>query len=342
MRRTSAGLVHLLLIVTAAGGCSAPADTVFLDGGNGRDGSADGALPNVDFGTTDATVHLDAPDSDQGVDAGGLDVGADAASLDLGADPDLGTDAGGPDAGTSPCSPPTGAAAPPFPDDVVAWYDSCDPAVILDTNDRVVSWPARAGSAPALEPYGTGALAVTSSALGGRVMAFDTGLLRTTTSTWNTVQNTIIVLVVPVATSGEDIVGSGNYWTPNDTLLMLYTGQVAGHFWPMDRFTGTQTYGTIPVATNLPVVLSQVNDGVVRTLSVFTNGVENGTNSWAQAANSTPLRPILVGRRCEVCPASENFTGEIAEVLIYDRPLTVTERVEAEDFVRSRFGLPSP
>jgi hypothetical protein len=52
----------------------------------------------------------------------------------------------------------------------------------LDASDRVVSWPARAGSAPALEPYGTGALAVTSSALGGRVMAFDTGLVRTTTS----------------------------------------------------------------------------------------------------------------------------------------------------------------
>ncbi|MBK8592040.1 MAG: hypothetical protein IPN77_23570 [Sandaracinaceae bacterium] len=122
---------------------------------------------------------------------------------------------------------------------------------------------------------------------------------------------------------------------------MLYTGQVAGHFGPWTRFTGTQTYGTIPVATNLPVVLSGERR-VVRTLSVFTNGVENGTNTWAQAANSTPLRPILVGRRCEVCPASENFTGEIAEVLIYDRPLTVTERVEAEDFVRSRFGLPSP
>ncbi len=88
-------------------------------------------------------------------------------------------------------------------------------------------------------------------------------------------QNTIIVLVVPAATSGEDIVGSGNYWTPNDTLLMLYSGEVAGHFWPMDQFTGTQTYGTIPVATNVPVVLSQVNGQVVQALSVFTSGVEN-------------------------------------------------------------------
>jgi len=50
----------------------------------------------------------------------------------------------------------------------------------------------------------------------------------------------------------------------------------------------------------------------------------------------------LVGRRCASCPASENFSGEIAEVLIYDRPLSVAERVEAEDFVRARFGLLPP
>lgn len=338
MRRTSAGLVHLLLMITVAGGCSAPADTVVLDGGEGRDGSADGALPDLslDSGNPDAASDLGILDA-TALDSGDPDLGADAG------DPDLGADTGDPDAGVAPpCSAPTGAATPPFLDDVVAWYDSCDPAITLDANDRVVSWPARAGSAPPLEPYDTGALAVTSSVLGGRVMSFDAGLLRTTTSTWNTVQNTIIVLVVPAATSGEDIVGSGNYWTPNDTLLMLYLGSVAGHFWPMDRFTGTQTYGNIAVAANAPVVLSQVNDGIARTLSVYTDGVANGTGTWSQDASPTPLRPIMVGRRCEVCSFAENFTGEVAEVLIYDRPLTVTERAEAEDFVRSRFGLASP
>lgn len=329
MRACAFGLVHILMVLVA-GGCSAPADTVMIDGGEGRDTSAEGG--QLDFGGADAAEDLGGGDSSVSADAGDPDAG----------DPDVGVDAGDPDAGAPPCSPPTGAAAPPFVDDVVAWYDSCDPAIVVDGSDRVVSWPTRAGSAPPLEPYDTGALAVTSSALGGRAMAFDVGALRTTTATWNTVQNTIIVLVVPAATSGEDIVGSGDYWTPNDTLLMLYSGAVAGHFWPTDRFSGTQTYGSIAVTANQPVVLSQVNDGVVRTLSVFTDGVANGTGTWAQVANPTPLRPIVVGRRCEVCPASENFTGEIAEVLIYDRPLSLAERAEAEDFVRSRFGLPSP
>lgn len=329
------GLVHATLL-SVVGGCSAPAETVTIDASDARDASADGSFPDFgfDLGGTDATV--DAGDLDLSTDAGDPDMDADAG------DPDMGADAGDPDTGAPPCSPPSGAAAPPYVDDVVAWYDSCDPAIVLGASNEVLSWPARAGSAPPLEPYDTGATAVTSSTLGGRVMLFDTGVLRTTTDTWNTVQNTIVVLVVPAATSGEDIVGSGNYWTPNDTLLMLYVGSIAGHFWPIDRFSGTQTYGTIPVAANLPVVLAQVNDGVARTLSVYTDGVADGTNTWMQDASPTPLRPILVGRRCEVCPFSENFSGEIAEVLIYDRPLSEAERVEAEDFVRSRFGLSSP
>jgi chitodextrinase len=87
-----------------------------------------------------------------------------------------------------------------------------------------------------------------------------------------------------------------------------------------------------PISLNSFVLLASVYDQAAN--AVFVNGAAAASNSYTTAIN-TPAGSLYVGGQ----PTQNSFDGDIAELLIYGRGLTVAERHNIEAYIYFKYGV---
>lgn len=70
--------------------------------------------------------------------------------------------------------------------------------------------------------------------------------------------------------------------------------------------------------------------------SLFLNGVSIGQGALSDLI-ATPRTQNFIGQNYD---ATDKYSGQVAEILVYDRPLTVSERTNVETYLFSRYALP--
>ena len=235
----------------------------------------------------------------------------------------------------------------PWPTPVIAsglqaWYRA-DSGVVKDGSNKVSEWDDVSGhrlnslqTTGSLQP-----LLVASAMFGQPAVSFDgTTLLRTSgvadVQGWAS-DLTVIIVTVPGATQAAygSLVDMSS-----DTAHGFVVGQLGGatnqeQLWFMDGAqTGWYAGPASAIAAGQVQVLSVMKNGTTGT--AFVNGIGQGSGS-VPAAMLTPLTALALGGRAS---GSYSYNGQIAEVLIYNRALTNTERGEIESSLQTKYVNP--
>ncbi len=147
---------------------------------------------------------------------------------------------------------------------------------------------------------------------------------------------TVIAVAVPGATQAAY---SSLVDLSSDTAHGFVVGQLANatnqyQLWFMDSAQGGWNSSPAATATAGAVqVLSVVKNGTNATS--YLNGATQGTSS-VPATMFDPVAALAVGNRAS---GNYGYAGQIAEVLVYNRALSDTERAQVETALSNRYGL---
>jgi hypothetical protein len=153
------------------------------------------------------------------------------------------------------------------------------------------------------------------------------------------------IITVMLTNNSGTIVSKADATDRNYQVWVDATDRVLHH--TLGRATGDPTnserYGTI-YALNEPKitagVISDTGSSLTR-LSPFLNGVADPAANNDGISNGTVAADVLIGaRRASINTGSaEFFTGDIAEIAIYDRDLTSSEVQRVESYLALKYGI---
>jgi hypothetical protein len=178
-----------------------------------------------------------------------------------------------------------------------------------------------------------------AAALNGQpAVAFDGTSLLATAAAVDVQAGSNDVTVIAVAAPGATQQASSSLVDLSaDTSRGFVLGQAGGstnqyQLWWMDAAqSGWQSSPVLGAAAGRVQVLSVVKSGTVAT--GYLNGTAQGTSTVA-AAMWDPVAALAVGSRAS---GSYGFTGQIAEVLVYNRALTDPERAQLETALTTKY-----
>jgi len=224
-----------------------------------------------------------------------------------------------------------------------AWYRA-DLGVVKDGGNHVSQWTDLSGNGAHVETAIAGQEPgwVASGLNGKPVVQFSGSNILTTAGpvdvlAGNTDQ-TVIAVVAPAATQTN--------WS---TVVDLSSGQSQGFalqqdgshandyklWWMGNPPAGWKSSPGAPAASGVGVqVLSLVKNGTGAT--DYVNGVSQGTDS-VPGSVQTPVAPLAVGN---AVGGGYGYNGEIAEILVYNRALSDTERHSIETALAARYVNP--
>jgi hypothetical protein len=319
---------------------------VLVSGCNCGDGSP------LDAGT-DSGMAQDSGSRDAGVDAG-LDAGVDA-GLDAGVDAglDAGVDAGL-DAGVLPCVMECAGVISPtttLPSlGLVLWVRSDVGVNVAPSTQRVCGWCDLSGHGNHLTPLDLmHQTLLVPTATGGHPAVRWSGQ--------ESLQHSGVLGIG--ATSGRTVVVVATLDDRSVRSVPFYQGHVGtlGEWWGIDpnvfrtvgdRFGVYLTANSFDTATPTDVLPHQH----VMTISTMTPGAVIAEAMTYHLDGSLQTLTTTAGNGLISSLANANITEigfggiparmSISELLLYDRPLTATERQDVEQVMRARYSLPPP
>lgn len=235
---------------------------------------------------------------------------------------------------------------PTVPGGLQVWYRA-DLGIGMDANNNVSLWADLTGngshlvqtSNPSLEPSWSGNV---SSLFGHPGIDFNGSDVLATSAAVNLLagssDQTVIAVVAPAATQKA-------YSSIVDLSSSISNGFVLGEhgtqtnqyeLWWMD--SGQTGWYSSPGATasaGQPGIISVTKSGA--TASTYLNGVLQGTGA-APATILTPTAALAVGNRVG---GGYGYTGQIGEVLVYNRALSSSERSQVETQLITRYVNPN-
>ena len=219
------------------------------------------------------------------------------------------------------------------------WLDAADLGTITEVLNKVSQWDDKSGNNRHVS-QGNGALQPTtgSHSLNGlNILRFDASRLDVVDLLGLAGQPSMSAFIVARASDGQSNATNMLYiGQAGDGAQIQYRGDASQRFtdgtkrWLDDAFAAAGTLGAW--VRSGP---TQHADG-----SFFKNGqfadpvaVSGGTNTLNIAAGGTSVGGSFGG--------GDEFTGEIAEVIVYDRALTDMERMDVERYLAAKWGLPN-
>ncbi|MBX3737166.1 MAG: fibronectin type III domain-containing protein [Candidatus Didemnitutus sp.] len=242
--------------------------------------------------------------------------------------------------GLSPWPAPTVSAG------LRAWYRA-DKGVIKDENNRISQWTDLSGQGlhvlqmadPGRQPL------LTNNALNGQpAVSFDSAQLLLQTPRAVDVQGsgddrTLIVVLRPAAQqTGEMTILDEQWGEPsyNPALRTVGGNNQVSLLWMGNEIAGVRSVPQFNLTAGEVQILSAVKNGA--TASSYLNGVGLGSNLQDDATLSHAPGYWAIGNRPNA--PYYGFQGEIAEVLIYNRALTETERQQVETALTTKYVNP--
>lgn len=231
-----------------------------------------------------------------------------------------------------------------------AWYDASDTSTITESGGAVSQWNDKSGSGFHVSQATAASQPTTGSfTLGGlNVIRFDGGdvLAGSTASDWTFITSgsiSIIVLCTQTGANGVYRPILGNKREGQADRGIQFAGDRSTNLGLVQTFNGSAFMylsGFSRIAQNKPTILSSVHDMSAATAGkakVFLDRAEVQTDNASTGATSStaPTYAMRIGAE----PTTYFFTGDIAEVLFFDRAITQTERFKINDYLRLKWSL---
>jgi len=135
---------------------------------------------------------------------------------------------------------------------------------------------------------------------------------------------------------------TGSTWSSPYVSYSIYkdiTGPVAFQTGHSGGTPLVQTFAKQPLSTNLPCLLTGIFNG--STDKFYSAGaLQDTATDTASLVYNTPIDTAIGG--CSSGRLADFFSGDIAEVMIYNRGLNSTEQNEAEVYLANKYGLYHP
>lgn len=215
---------------------------------------------------------------------------------------------------------------------------SASQTVLTNDAGKVLQWFDLSGNGYHLQQRLTDSRRPVSNPMGlnGKPSLTFTGsnVLLTTASTINYSNHTVFVVAKARDNTtsgwGNDLIGA-NMGSVNGFLLTMVYGYYNATYWPTNNATSVIATSKTPV-TFAPTLYEQRLDD--SGMEIFRNGLSD--SAAAVGLRTNVLNGVSVGYRIEAV-TEYGFVGEISEVLIYDRALSVSERQQVENHLTNKW-----
>lgn len=213
------------------------------------------------------------------------------------------------------------------------WLDAADTSTIAESLDAVSQWDDKSGNSRNVVQATGGfqPLTNTNTINGKNVIKFDGSddNLKYGTTDLNYDSHTIFVVAKSTAT-GNDIYGSGGV-VAGDVLLMDFGSKFRGHFW---TDSAPNTIDSVLATNSSPTTYIQTVDA--SNITIIREFTQDNTASLTGSKTSTN-KDVVIGNRSGAA-AGTFFTGDIAEVIVFNAALTDDERTRVTKYLQGKWN----
>ena len=233
----------------------------------------------------------------------------------------------------------TGTFTPPNVPNLAAWYDASDTATITQSGGTVSAWQDRSGNGNTLAPpVNVPGPTFTAAGIAGLGSVTFNGMVSLvgsnqgfSTQLFNA--STVFAVSNQTTTSNSTLLWSGTPANPHWALQPSASGKILYDL--NDGSTGRLTASGVPTGAAQWTASGSVN-AHAQVLAKNGNVIASGSGPTAAASANYPL---VVGATYVPNGASALFTGQIGEILVYNRALTTGEIAEVQGYLGCKWGL---
>jgi hypothetical protein len=202
-------------------------------------------------------------------------------------------------------------------------------------NAAIASWPDESGNGHHLVQATVGSRPHYDTTVDGSPAVLFDGVddvLATAGNVLVTDTHTIFVVVRPLASDGNDIVGTGNVGA-GDILLMTFDGVMRGHFW-----AGSALYevdGSTFIHAEAYAIFEQETDA--EALTIRLNG-SDANQSVLDDPRAGAAKPIYLGSRA----GSWFYNGCVRALLVYEGNPSEEDKQRIRDYLVATYNIPVP
>jgi hypothetical protein len=143
---------------------------------------------------------------------------------------------------------------------------------------------------------------------------------------------TVFVVGRPTVVGNKGFIDLGHGGTVGGAFMLTseYAVRVSG---------GNAIFGPAATAGTPALYVVQLNGTTTATINAWQNGAPRNVTSSTNVTIAT-TGPGIVGGWAAVPVAATSYAGDIAEIVVYDRALSLTERQNLEQYLTAKYGLP--
>jgi hypothetical protein len=142
------------------------------------------------------------------------------------------------------------------------------------------------------------------------------------------------VLKPTTVTAGARILDFGN-GTASNNIYLDEPSTNAAALYALNGSSATSVTSSSAITTNTFQLLEAVHNGAA-TATIYTNAVQGAQNTAMNNFNNITRADNYIGQGSG---GGNNFQGQIAELLFYNRGVTLTEKAEIEGYLFARYQL---
>jgi len=225
------------------------------------------------------------------------------------------------------------------------WLDAADAATVTLSGNAVTQWADKSGNARNFTAALTACPTYTATINSRSVLTFDgvantlTGNSAAQTAIQNITGYTCFAVVRPnsVAAGERFVLGFGG------GTVIYRLGQQDSRPFIGGRRTGAETLRSVTAASGTltlggTYVLSSVVNHPTTTLTGFSRGVSFGTDTAYMDAGNTPATALPVNVGTQGGGTYGFFSGDIAELIVFNVALSATDRARIEKYLAAKWG----
>jgi hypothetical protein len=236
-----------------------------------------------------------------------------------------------------------GGAAPFDPLSIsgcVGWFDASDAATISDTAGAVNQWSDKSGNSWHVTRTGTNRPTTAVNTINGlnviKFVGASNQSLEATAHQYvsaTTGNVTAFAVFKPASTTGTQSIVDFDTGTGTRIAQIIRLGSATTQAVRIAGGVFTDTGGT--VASGTAYVAASVQASA--SLEIFINGASGGATAMT-GSNGTATSPLYLGRN-GFAASTQVYTGDIAEVLVYNSNLSTSDRQAVQTYLNTKWAV---